>query len=204
MKPFIDRNRRLAVAVALFLGSTVVADETPQFTREYLRDRRSKQAEENMSARSRDDMTPNVLPTADESSSSFATETASSGSSALLPRRMVETTSTATPKCQSYIDQFPAKTSCISSEIDFESYLQDETVFAMLLCDGFTYSPTKEMSLYNQYKTVVCEGVCKIDGSKVDEATQSAFAVSNNTSLDFCGVDFENFFFGVSLYIMLL
>lgn len=78
--------------------------------------------------------------------------------------------------------------------------MQDDNVFAMLLCDGFIYSPTTEMHLYEQYKTVVCEGVCKIDGSKIDAETETAFVASNSTSLDFCGVDFENFFFGVSLF----
>jgi hypothetical protein len=192
MKPFTDLNNRLAVA-ALFLGSSIADDRSPRFAREYLRDRRA-QAEDAASSSSSSLLSTDSSPAqmTRDSTPSVTTRTAES---ILMSRRMAETT----PKCQSYIDQFPVKTSCISSATEFESYMQDETVFAMLLCDGFAYSPTTEMGLYEQYKTVVCEGVCKIDGSKIDEETQSAFVVSNNTSLDFCGVDFENFFFGVSV-----
>ena len=97
---------------------------------------------------------------------------------------------------------FETTTECINDGEAFEVALQDPMQNEIVLCPGFTHSPTNQVVMQvadGNLKKVICKGKkgsCTIDGS-IYEDTAAAFSLdfgsTDDESYSFCGIQFQDF-----------
>jgi hypothetical protein len=81
---------------------------------------------------------------------------------------------------------------CISDGATFAAAMLDPAIVDVPLCSGFVYRPTFSTVLSGFDKTVRCAGECVIDGRDYQGGT-SAFVSTGDSTLEFCGLIFQNF-----------